>query len=76
MKITLEPTSKIVHINSVPARVWEGQTISGTPVMAVVCLMQPQTIDPRLLEEFERNLKVARTPRSEGGEAIDIRLVL
>jgi hypothetical protein len=44
--------------------------------MAVICLMQPQTTDPRLLEEFERNLKVAKAPRSEGGGALDIRLVL
>ncbi|HEX3412840.1 MAG TPA: hypothetical protein VHT00_14065 [Stellaceae bacterium] len=76
MKITIEATSKIVHINNVPARVWEGETISGTPVMAVICLMQPQTTEPGRIAEFERELKATKGPRSEGAQALDLRMVL
>lgn len=36
MKVTLESTTKIVEINGVPARIWEGHTESGIPVHAFV----------------------------------------
>lgn len=32
MEIQLRNTSKIVHLNGVPARVWEGHPASGTAV--------------------------------------------
>lgn len=34
MKVTVESTPKIVEINGVPARVWQGQTEGGIPVIA------------------------------------------
>lgn len=36
MKITLESTSKIVELNGVPARVWEGKSESGIPCHAFI----------------------------------------
>ena len=32
MKITVESTSKVVTLNGVPARVWEGHTEEGIPI--------------------------------------------
>lgn len=29
MKITIESTDKIVYLNGIPARIWEGETASG-----------------------------------------------
>jgi hypothetical protein len=31
MKMTVEPTEKIVELNGVPARIWEGATDDGIP---------------------------------------------
>ena len=36
MKVTLQSTTKIVELNGVPARVWEGKTDSGIPVHAFI----------------------------------------
>ncbi len=36
MEITISNTSKIVHLNGIPARVWEGKTASG---IGVVCFI-------------------------------------
>ena len=32
MKITIESTSKIVSLNGIPARIWEGETENGIKV--------------------------------------------
>jgi len=32
MELQIESTTKIVYLNGVPARVWEGHTSSGIPV--------------------------------------------
>lgn len=32
MKITIENTSKIVSLNGIPARIWEGETENGIKV--------------------------------------------
>jgi len=36
MEMTLQSTSKIVEIDSVPARVWEGVSARGIPVRAYI----------------------------------------
>jgi hypothetical protein len=36
MKISIESTSKTVEINGVPARVWEGKSERGVPVICFV----------------------------------------
>lgn len=69
MKITLHPTTKIVqlmddtHRNTVPARVWEGETDTGIPVNCfitrVVPLMEPA--DSRQAE-FETSLQECEKP--------------
>lgn len=39
MKLTLEPTSKIVNINGARCRVWEGVTAKGIRVHAHIALV-------------------------------------
>jgi hypothetical protein len=36
MKMSIESTTKIVTFNGLPARVWEGKTERGTPVIVFV----------------------------------------
>jgi hypothetical protein len=36
MQITLRSTTKIVHLNGVPARIWEGTTEFGIPMHAYI----------------------------------------
>lgn len=36
MKMTVQSTAKIVDVNGVPARVWEGKSEKGTPVIVFV----------------------------------------
>ena len=36
MKVNLESTTKIVTLNGVPARIWEGKTESGMKVHAFI----------------------------------------
>lgn len=60
MKVTLESTSKIVELNGVPARIWEGHTESGIPVHAFVTRI---AVDKSWNhEEFERELEEHRAP--------------
>lgn len=81
MKISIESTTKIVNLEfghgvTVPARVWEGKTESGTPVhcfITRICPTVPPT-DPRC-EEFARELKECRAPSVEI-QAIPLRMIL
>ena len=36
MKITIESTTKLVAVNGVPARIWEGHTEGGVPLHCYV----------------------------------------
>jgi hypothetical protein len=73
MKIIIESTAKIVELNGVPARIWEGTTESGIPVHAFITrIAAPETAD---LKEFERELQACRAP-SLDVQAYPVRLVL
>lgn len=73
MKLTIENTTKIVHLNGVPARVWEGHTESGT---AVHCFITRVAVANGLdCSEFERELAEQRKP-SVDIENILSRLIL
>jgi hypothetical protein len=67
MKITIESTIKVIHLDIngtlVPARVWEGETESGVPVHCFVTRIAPtiEKNDPRQLE-FETELREQRPP--------------
>lgn len=73
MKIRIESTSKIVDLNGVPARVWEGKTESGIPVQCFVTRIAVAIEDDQA--EFERDLEEQRAPSPEV-QAWPMRLVL
>ena len=78
MTITIHNTGHITSINngsgSVPARLWEGVTESGTPVHCYITRIAP-TIpkdDPRQ-EEFVKELQECQAPTVPG---IPLKMIL
>lgn len=60
MKIELHSTTKIVEINGVPARIWEGSGPGGVPVHAFITrLGVPEGADHA---EFQRELEQHAPP--------------
>jgi len=74
MIVQLESTTKIVHLNGVPARIWEGITDSGIHIHAYITRIAVNKDEPRV-EEFEEELLHCKTPTKEI-EAISLRLIL
>lgn len=76
MTLTIHNTTKLVTLNGVPARIWEGTTESGIPVH---CFVSRVAVDENLpaeqLEQFERELKTVRPPTPEIA-AIPARLLM
>lgn len=73
MKVWLESTNKVVSVNGVPARIWEGATELGIPIHAYVTRVA--VADDRDTSEFERELLTCRPPSAEI-DAIPTRLIL
>lgn len=77
MKVTLESTDKIVELTlngqTLPARVWEGETANGVKVHAyitrIACAIDADASD------FERELQECRPP-SPGVAVIPLHLIL
>jgi hypothetical protein len=72
MKITVESTSKtvefIVNGVSVPARMWQGETENGIPVLCFITRIVPEVPidDPRhdeMAAQFDRELRRVAAPR-------------
>lgn len=83
MKITIESTDKLVTLVSgggeVQARVWEGHTASGIPVVCLVTRISPdkENPPPSITAEFERELQEQKPPRAVGlGAVYSRRMVL
>lgn len=64
MKITIESTDKIVHLNGIPARIWEGETASGIHVHCFITRIAVGKDEPRI-EEFEEELEETVSPSPE-----------
>lgn len=64
MKITIESTDKTVHLNGIPARIWEGETASGIRVHCFITRIAVGKDEPRI-EEFETELKETVSPSPE-----------
>lgn len=62
MKITLEPTSKIIEIDGVPCRVWQGQSERGVKCHAHIALIGVDRADDS--DEFDCELREVKTPRA------------
>lgn len=74
MKITIENTSKIVTVNDVPARIWEGHTESGIKVHCLITRIAVDKDEPNV-GQFKKELQETREPSPEV-EAIPLRLIL
>lgn len=70
MKVTIQPTTKIVVVDGIQARVWEGTTEAGIPVALIVSRITPM-IDPDVeeskstIKEFSESLKQVQPPSAE-----------
>ena len=77
MRITLEPTSKVVELvvngAAVPARIWEGTTDAGVPMHAYITRVA--VAENQDASAFERELLAQRKPSVEVA-AITLRLIL
>jgi hypothetical protein len=76
MIVTLTNTSKIVEINGVPARIWEGTTESGVPVHAYITRIAHRIDEtPDKVTEFNKELKQVAEP-SEAVKGISLRQII
>jgi hypothetical protein len=74
MRITIESTSRIVHVNGVPARVWQGATENG---VAIVCMVTRVAVAKDAdSSQLEAELVEHAPPRAEAVEAFPLRMVL
>jgi hypothetical protein len=74
MKITIESTTKMVELNGVPARVWEGETESGIKLHCFITRVAIDDDEPRQ-DEFKKELEIQREPTPEI-EAYPLKLIL
>lgn len=76
MKITVESTEKIVTLNGVPTRVWEGISERGVKIHCFIARVAVAEGRPsKEYEQFERDLKEQAKASAEV-EAIPMRLIL
>lgn len=73
MKIAITSTTKMVQVNGVPARIWEGHTESGIPVHCYMTRIGVPVDQPQ--EQFVRELQEHQAPSAEVA-AIPLRLIL
>lgn len=73
MEITIHNTTKIVNLNGIPARIWEGKTKSGIPVHCYVTRIATHENEDQT--EFEKELTEQSPPSSEV-EAIPLKMIL
>jgi len=73
MKITITSTTKMVYLDGVPARVWQGHTEAGVPVHCYVTRIAVDRDEDA--SELERDLQEHEAPRPEVVD-IPFRMVL
>lgn len=64
----------MVTLNGLPARLWEGTTESGVPVVVFVTRVAVPEGQP--MGQFEEELKEQSTPRPKLAGAFDSRLII
>ena len=76
MTVTLEPTTKIVELNGVPARIWQGETSTGIKCHAYITRIAIDVNEPEEnQEQFQKELLEQRPP-SAALNAIPARMIL
>lgn len=74
MKITLHNTTRIVNVNGVDGRIWEGMTDSGIEVIAVITrIAAPKAAD---LSQFETELQATAPPSDCATTVFPLRMIL
>lgn len=67
MQIFLENTTRLIDVNGIKARLWEGETKSGIPIH---CLIIRIAVNKEAnQEEFERELKNVSPPSAASEQA-------
>jgi hypothetical protein len=74
MRITIENTSRVIEINGVPARVWEGKTDSGIAVHCAITRIAVHKTDDA--SQFEAELVETKPPSAAALECFPLRMVL
>lgn len=74
MKITIESTSKLVQLNGVPARIWEGKTESGIPVHCFITRIAAPLEEDQT--EFLQQLQEHKAPSPEIARSYDYRYLI
>lgn len=74
MKIIIESTTKLVELNGVPARIWEGQTDTGIKMHCYITRVAIDEGEPHKAE-FDAELAKQRKPSADI-EAIPFRMIL
>lgn len=76
MQVQLTSTSKIVELNGVPARIWEGVTDSGIKCHAYITRIAIDANEPpEAVAEFETELQEQRAP-SAAIQSIPLKMIL
>lgn len=66
MQITISNTSKVVELNGVPARAWEGETSSGVKVICFVSRIAVANEESKEVhEQFAKELSEVKAPSIE-----------
>jgi hypothetical protein len=74
MKITITSTDKIVELNGIPARIWEGTTESGIEVHAFITRI---AVDKNQdTSQFERELKENSAPKNADIQSYPLRMII
>jgi hypothetical protein len=74
MLIIIESTNKIVDVNGIKSRLWEGKTESG---IKVTCLIIRIAVNDEADQtDFERELIYCNPPSKEAHQAFPVRLVV
>ncbi|HMG43951.1 MAG TPA: hypothetical protein VK611_21640 [Acidimicrobiales bacterium] len=74
MRIRIESTTKVVEVNGVPARIWEGHTESGIPIHCMITRIAVDVAEDQA--QFEEELAQCRPPRNRDIEAYPMRMLL
>jgi hypothetical protein len=75
MKITIASTSKLVELDGVQCRIWEGETEHGARVHCFIPRIGTDSQDPKQLEQFAKDLVEQRAP-SPAIASFPLRLIL
>lgn len=67
MKITIENTDRIIDVNGIESRLWEGKTESGIPIHCLIIRIAVSSDAD--LSQFEKELKVCNPPSAASSAA-------